>query len=318
MLVRCYRENQQVTAFDKLNKSDVGVGGRRWGEGGGEVKSIFCSLWNFDGRRHLPSYFSELTCKKKQMGQQSGRVTIFFSELNDNCSVTFIVSSSGCQGQSKKKNNLKKDEEKNAKKRSGCHFCPYNPNFCVSEFQKVSKYIYKYISISLSLRLISMERSLECLSGKRCPSSWTHMVIVGECGPCIPQCQRHRLTLMFIFLVTNPYQPCIHTRQITQKHFKRIMLSNARRWRRGGELGAGGRPGALRHFGLCHENAGNALCIRHFVLISCSHSVLFKFLWLTYGLFTCCQPSCPIKAMVLWMSTKLMWSLLDWMEWCIN
>lgn len=130
-----------------------------------------------------------------------------------------------------------------------------------------------------------MERSLECLSGKRCPSSWTHMVIVGECGPCIPQCQRHRLTLMFIFLVTNPYQPCIHTRQITQKHFKRIMLSNERRggargsWGRGeGELGAGGCPGVLRHFGLCQENAGNALCICHFVLISCSHSVLFKFL----------------------------------------
>lgn len=85
-----------------------------------------------------------------------------------------------------------------------------------------------------------------------------------------------------------------------------------------GELGAGGCPWVLRHFGLCQENAGNALCICHFVLISCSHSVLFKFLWLTYGLFTCCQPSCPIKAMVLWMSTKLMWSLLDWMEWCIN
>lgn len=89
---------------------------------------------------------------------------------------------------------------------------------------------------------------------------------------------------------------------------------------RGGVGGGGGGcvQGILRHFGLCHENAGNALCICHFVLISCSHSVLYKFLWLTYGLFTCCQPSCPIKAMVLWMSTKLMWSLLDWMEWCIN
>lgn len=162
-----------------------------------------------------------------------------------------------------------------------------------------------------------MERSLECLSGKRCPSSWTHMVIVGECGPCIPQCQRHRLTLMFIFLVTNPYQPCIHTRQITQTFQADHAEQREAGWGEG-ELGAGGCLWVLRHFGLCQENAGNALCICHFVLISCSHSVLFKFLWLTYGLFTCCQPSCPIKAMVLWMSTKLMWSLLDWMEWCIN
>lgn len=162
-----------------------------------------------------------------------------------------------------------------------------------------------------------MERSLECLSGKRCPSSWTHMVIVGECGPCIPQCQRHRLTLMFIFLVTNPYQPCIHTRQITQKHFKRIMLSSERRVGRGGVGGRGGVRGSC-DTSVCVRRMQEMLCICHFVLISCSHSVLFKFLWLTYGLFTCCQPSCPIKAMVLWMSTKLMWSLLDWMEWCIN
>lgn len=83
-----------------------------------------------------------------------------------------------------------------------------------------------------------------------------------------------------------------------------------------GEVGV--CPAALPHGSLCHENAGNALCICHLVFISCAHSVLFMFLWLTYGLFTCCQPSCPIKATVLWMSTKPMWSLLDWMEWCIN
>lgn len=89
-------------------------------------------------------------------------------------------------------------------------------------------------------------------------------------------------------------------------------------WDRG-VVGEGeGEEEALRHLGSCPENAGNALCICHFALISCSHSVFFQFLWLTYGLFTCCQPSCPIKAMVLWMSTKLMRSLLDWMEWCRN
>lgn len=51
--------------------------------------------------------FSELTCKN---GTAEG-VTIFFSELNDNCSVTFNVLLSGCQGQSKK-NKTKKTKQK--------------------------------------------------------------------------------------------------------------------------------------------------------------------------------------------------------------
>lgn len=46
------------------------------------------------------------------MGQRGG-VTIFFSELNDNCSVTFNVLLSGCQGQSKKKKQNKKNKAKN-------------------------------------------------------------------------------------------------------------------------------------------------------------------------------------------------------------
>lgn len=140
-----------------------------------------------------------------------------------------------------------------------------------------------------------MERSLECLSGKRCPSSWTHMVIVGECGPCIPQCQRHRLTLMFIFLVTNPYQPCIHTRQITQKHFKRIMLSNARRWQRGGELGAGGVRGPC-DTSVCVTRMQEMLCA---FVISCWSHVL-----ILYSLSSCdwhmaflhaVSPAVPLK-----------------------
>lgn len=49
MLVRCYKENKPVIAFDKLNKSD-------WSE----VYIFCCSQWHFSGKYVI--VFSELTC----------------------------------------------------------------------------------------------------------------------------------------------------------------------------------------------------------------------------------------------------------------
>lgn len=115
-----------------------------------------------------------------------------------------------------------------------------------------------------------------------------------------------------IFLVTNPNQPWIHTRQITLKHFKQIMPEQ---WVWAGWRGRVGVSGGPRDTSVCATRM-QEMCVCHLVLISCAHSVLFPFLWLTYGLLTCCQPSCPIKATLWWMSTKLMWSLADW--WRIN
>lgn len=180
----------------------------------------------------------------------------------------------------------------------------------------MSKSFKKYLIIYKYLYLYgegwsAWREASNVLSGKRRPSSWTHTWSLVNVDPVIPQCQRHSLALMSIFLVANHCQPCIQHAPNNSETFQADHAEHLGVME-GGERGGGG----VRR--LCDTS----VCVNRMqvglVLISCAHSVPFKFLWLTYGLFTCCQPSCPIKARVLRMSTTLMWSLLDWMKWCRN
>lgn len=67
MLVRRYRENQQVAEYDKLNKSD----GRGLAGGRGSVNFWWKTSFSI-------VFFRTVLYETKQMGQQSWTIFIFF------------------------------------------------------------------------------------------------------------------------------------------------------------------------------------------------------------------------------------------------